>query len=102
VIAAATRTLQMSFVLGVGLSLAVGVGLYFGAGIFSKSVLVVHLIRIGLPVQIFFCITFTTNNYFDKNETYVRKFVTLVTHTQFNQIETTTKNLMRLFCVIFI
>ncbi|XP_022636934.1 protein DETOXIFICATION 43 isoform X2 [Vigna radiata var. radiata] len=49
VIAAATRTLQMSFVLGVGLSLAVGVGLYFGAGIFSKSVLVVHLIRIGLP-----------------------------------------------------
>ncbi|CAJ1958865.1 unnamed protein product [Sphenostylis stenocarpa] len=49
VIAAATRTLQMSFVLGVGLSLAVGVGLYFGAGIFSKSVLVVHLIRLGLP-----------------------------------------------------
>lgn len=58
VIAAATRTLQMSFVLGVGLSLAVGVGLYFGAGIFSKSVLVVHLIRIGLPV--YFCIFFTT------------------------------------------
>ncbi|KAK7334634.1 hypothetical protein VNO80_26394 [Phaseolus coccineus] len=49
VIATATRTLQMSFVLGVGLSFAVGVGLYFGAGIFSKSVLVVHLIRIGLP-----------------------------------------------------
>ncbi|KAL2330787.1 hypothetical protein Fmac_018368 [Flemingia macrophylla] len=49
VLVAATRTLQMSFVLGVGLSLAVGVGLYFGAGVFSKSVLVVHLIRIGLP-----------------------------------------------------
>ncbi|XP_020219082.1 protein DETOXIFICATION 43 [Cajanus cajan] len=49
VLATATRTLQMSFILGVGLSLAVGVGLYFGAGIFSKSVLVVHLIRIGLP-----------------------------------------------------
>ncbi|XP_040865338.1 ferric reductase defective 3a isoform X1 [Glycine max] len=49
VLVAATRTLQMSFVLGVGLSFAVGVGLYFGAGIFSKSVLVVHLIRIGLP-----------------------------------------------------
>ncbi|KAK7323207.1 hypothetical protein VNO77_26671 [Canavalia gladiata] len=49
VIVVATRTLQMSFILGMGLSLAVGVGLYFGAGIFSKSVLVVHLIRIGLP-----------------------------------------------------
>ncbi|OIV92558.1 hypothetical protein TanjilG_02321 [Lupinus angustifolius] len=49
VTAAATRTLQMSFVLGVGLSLVVGVGLYFGAGIFSKSVLVVQLIRLGIP-----------------------------------------------------
>nr|XP_007148878.1 hypothetical protein PHAVU_005G021900g [Phaseolus vulgaris]ESW20872.1 hypothetical protein PHAVU_005G021900g [Phaseolus vulgaris] len=49
VIATATRTLQMGFVLGVGLSFAVGVGLYFGAGLFSKNELVVHLIRIGLP-----------------------------------------------------
>ncbi|XP_061368217.1 protein DETOXIFICATION 43-like [Gastrolobium bilobum] len=48
VVAAATRTLHMGFVLGVGLSL-VGVGLYFGAGLFSKSVLVVHIIRIGVP-----------------------------------------------------
>ncbi|XP_027366377.1 protein DETOXIFICATION 43-like isoform X2 [Abrus precatorius] len=47
--AAATRTLQMGFVLGVGLSFAVGVGLYFGAGIFSKNINVVHLIKIGLP-----------------------------------------------------
>ncbi|RDX98389.1 Protein DETOXIFICATION 43, partial [Mucuna pruriens] len=47
--AAATRTLQMSFVLGVGLSLAVGVGLYFGAGIFSKNANVVHLIKISMP-----------------------------------------------------
>ncbi|TKY68142.1 MATE efflux family protein FRD3 [Spatholobus suberectus] len=47
--AAATRTLQMSFVLGVGLSFAVGLGLYFGAGIFSKNVHVVHLIKIGIP-----------------------------------------------------
>ncbi|KAK7314262.1 hypothetical protein VNO77_39476 [Canavalia gladiata] len=46
---AATRTLQMSFVLGMGLSLAVGVGLYFGAGIFSKNVNVVHLIKLGIP-----------------------------------------------------
>ncbi|KAG5035091.1 hypothetical protein JHK87_010001 [Glycine soja] len=50
VLVAATRTLHMSFVLGVGLSFAVGVGLYFGARIFSKSVFVVHLIRIGLQV----------------------------------------------------
>ncbi|BAT89206.1 hypothetical protein VIGAN_06009800 [Vigna angularis var. angularis] len=47
--AAAVRTLQMSFVLGTGLSLAVGLGLYFGAGIFSKNVHVVHLIKIGIP-----------------------------------------------------
>ncbi|XP_058768734.1 protein DETOXIFICATION 43-like [Vicia villosa] len=46
---AATRTLQMSFVLGVGLSLLVGGGLYFGAGVFSKDVAVIHLIRLGLP-----------------------------------------------------
>ncbi|XP_057453648.1 protein DETOXIFICATION 43-like isoform X2 [Lotus japonicus] len=49
VTAAATRALQMSFVLGVGLSLLVGVGLFFGAGIFTKSVLVIHLIRTGIP-----------------------------------------------------
>ncbi|KAK7283885.1 hypothetical protein RIF29_13633 [Crotalaria pallida] len=46
---AATRTLQMSFVLGVGLSLAAGFGLYYGAGIFSKNVNVVQLIRLGIP-----------------------------------------------------
>ena len=50
----------MSFVLGVGLSLVVGIGLYFGAGVFSKSVLVVHLIRIGVPVYLLF------NNGFNK------------------------------------
>ncbi|RZB77368.1 protein DETOXIFICATION 43-like [Glycine soja] len=47
--AAATRTLQMSFVLGVGLSFAVALGLYFGAGIFSKNANVVHLIKISMP-----------------------------------------------------
>lgn len=40
----------MGFILGVGLSLVVGVGLYFGAGIFSRDVNVLHLIKIGLPV----------------------------------------------------
>nr|KYP36686.1 hypothetical protein KK1_042186 [Cajanus cajan] len=48
-IAAATRTLQMSFVLGVGLSLVVAFGLYFGAGIFSKNAQVVQLIKISMP-----------------------------------------------------
>ncbi|XP_024627511.1 protein DETOXIFICATION 43 [Medicago truncatula] len=47
--AAATRALQMSFVLGMGLSILVGIGFYFGAGIFSKDVHVVHLIKIGIP-----------------------------------------------------
>lgn len=62
--AAATRALQMSFVLGMGLSLVVGVGLFFGSGIFSKSVLVIHLIKIGIPVWIdelimfFLCVSF--------------------------------------------
>ncbi|BFG20193.1 hypothetical protein CerSpe_064680 [Prunus speciosa] len=47
--ATATRVLQMSFILGVGLAFVVGIGLYFGAGIFSRDVNVLHLIRIGLP-----------------------------------------------------
>ncbi|QHN97312.1 protein DETOXIFICATION 43-like isoform X3 [Arachis ipaensis] len=49
VIAAAARTLQMGFVLGVALSLLVGIGMYFGAGLFSKTIPVLHIIRIGLP-----------------------------------------------------
>ncbi|KAK7343173.1 hypothetical protein VNO80_26136 [Phaseolus coccineus] len=47
--AAATRTLQMTFVLGIGLSFAVAVGLYFGAAIFSKNATVVQLIKISMP-----------------------------------------------------
>ncbi|KAG6406278.1 hypothetical protein SASPL_133878 [Salvia splendens] len=35
--AAATRVLQMGFVLGIGLAVLVGVGLQFGSGIFSKD-----------------------------------------------------------------
>ncbi|XP_019450429.1 PREDICTED: protein DETOXIFICATION 43-like isoform X2 [Lupinus angustifolius] len=46
---AATRTLQMGFILGMGLSLAAGFGLYFGAGIFSRNADVVRLIRIAIP-----------------------------------------------------
>ncbi|KAK2637103.1 hypothetical protein Ddye_031895 [Dipteronia dyeriana] len=45
----ATRVLQMGFVLGLGLAVVVGVGLYFGSGIFSSDINVIHLIRIGVP-----------------------------------------------------
>uniref|UniRef100_A0A1J3IV33 Protein DETOXIFICATION n=1 Tax=Noccaea caerulescens TaxID=107243 RepID=A0A1J3IV33_NOCCA len=47
--AAASRVLQMSFVLGLGLSVFVGLGLYFGAGIFSKDPAVIHVIAMGIP-----------------------------------------------------
>ncbi|XP_034703301.1 protein DETOXIFICATION 43 [Vitis riparia] len=46
---AATRVLQMGFILGLGLALLVGVGLQFGAKVFSKDVTVLHLISIGIP-----------------------------------------------------
>ncbi|ESQ49222.1 hypothetical protein EUTSA_v10020489mg [Eutrema salsugineum] len=49
VTAAASRVLQMGFVLGLGLSVFVGLGLYFGAGVFSKDPTVIHLIAIGIP-----------------------------------------------------
>ncbi|KAK3223998.1 hypothetical protein Dsin_011023 [Dipteronia sinensis] len=46
---AATRVLQMGFVLGFGLAVVVGAGLYFGSGIFSSDINVIHLIHIGVP-----------------------------------------------------
>ncbi|KAM7509006.1 hypothetical protein LguiA_019459 [Lonicera macranthoides] len=46
---AATRVLQMSFVLGLGLAVVVGLGLQFGSGIFSKDKAVIHVISIGVP-----------------------------------------------------
>ncbi|KAH0881315.1 hypothetical protein HID58_068709 [Brassica napus] len=49
VTAAASRVIQMSFVLGLGLSVFVGLGLYFGSGVFSKDPAVIHLIAIGIP-----------------------------------------------------
>ncbi|KAM7263974.1 hypothetical protein ACFE04_001657 [Oxalis oulophora] len=48
--AAATRVLQMSVVLGIGLAVVVGLGLHFGAGIFTKDIQVLHFIAIGIPV----------------------------------------------------
>ncbi|GLT62301.1 hypothetical protein SLA2020_349490 [Shorea laevis] len=50
VISTATRVLQMSFVLGMALSVAVGLGLYFGSRIFSRDPKVLQIIRIGVPV----------------------------------------------------
>ncbi|KAE9584877.1 putative multi antimicrobial extrusion protein [Lupinus albus] len=49
VAAAAARTLQLGFILGVILFIFVGAGLYFGAGMFSNSILVVQFIKIGMP-----------------------------------------------------
>ncbi|XP_054812251.1 protein DETOXIFICATION 43-like [Prosopis cineraria] len=46
---AAVRVLQISFVMGAVLSVVVGIGLYFGAVVFSKTLSVLHLIRVGLP-----------------------------------------------------
>ncbi|GLU00260.1 hypothetical protein SLE2022_176400 [Rubroshorea leprosula] len=45
----ATRVLQMSFVLGMALSVAVGLGLYYGSGIFSRDPKVLQIICIGVP-----------------------------------------------------
>ncbi|RVX02851.1 Protein detoxification 43 [Vitis vinifera] len=49
--AAATRVLQMTFVLGLGLALLVGVGLKFGAGVFTRDPNVLQLISISIPVM---------------------------------------------------
>ncbi|XP_011025438.1 PREDICTED: MATE efflux family protein FRD3-like [Populus euphratica] len=46
---AATRVLQMSFILGLGLAVFVGLGLHFGDVIFSKDPDVLHIIAIGIP-----------------------------------------------------
>ncbi|XP_030547449.2 protein DETOXIFICATION 43-like isoform X1 [Rhodamnia argentea] len=47
--AAASRVLQMGFVLGLGLAVFVGVGLRLGSGVFSSDVNVQHLIFVGIP-----------------------------------------------------
>ncbi|KAJ4839571.1 hypothetical protein Tsubulata_002289, partial [Turnera subulata] len=46
---AATRVLQMSCVLGIGLGVIVGLGLHFGGTIFSKDPSVLHFISMGIP-----------------------------------------------------
>ncbi|XP_047319468.1 protein DETOXIFICATION 43-like [Impatiens glandulifera] len=47
--AAASRVLQMGFILGLGLSVVVGLGLQFGSGIFTKDKNVIYFISIGIP-----------------------------------------------------
>ncbi|KAG2396477.1 Protein DETOXIFICATION 42 [Vigna angularis] len=66
--AAATRTLQMTFLLGFGLSLAVALGLFFGAPIFSKNATVVQLIKISMPV----CILYNTKSTSKENLLHAR------------------------------
>ncbi|KAH8520064.1 hypothetical protein H0E87_001503 [Populus deltoides] len=46
---AATRVLQMSFILGIGLAVVVGLALHFGDIIFSKDPNVLRIIAIGIP-----------------------------------------------------
>ncbi|KAM7260294.1 hypothetical protein ACFE04_016035 [Oxalis oulophora] len=47
---AATRVLQMSVILGLGLALVVGLVMRFGEGIFSKDVNVLHIIATAIPM----------------------------------------------------
>ncbi|KAF8010061.1 hypothetical protein BT93_J0894 [Corymbia citriodora subsp. variegata] len=47
--AAASRVLQMGFVLGLGLAVVVGVGLRFGSNVFTKDINVKQIIFVGLP-----------------------------------------------------
>nr|GEW45218.1 protein DETOXIFICATION 43-like [Tanacetum cinerariifolium] len=47
--AAASRVLQMGFVLGLGVALLIGLGLQFGSGVFTKDINVQQTISIGVP-----------------------------------------------------
>ncbi|GKA58919.1 DETOXIFICATION 43-like protein, partial [Tanacetum coccineum] len=47
--AAASRVLQMGFVLGLGVALLIGLGLQFGSGVFTKDINVQQIISIGVP-----------------------------------------------------
>ncbi|PWA37674.1 MATE efflux family protein [Artemisia annua] len=47
--AAASRVLQMGFVLGLGVALLIGFGMQFGSGVFTKDINVHRIISIGVP-----------------------------------------------------
>ena len=44
----------MGLVLGLALASILGIGLPFGAKLFTKDVNVLHLIKIGIPVKLFY------------------------------------------------
>ncbi|KAI3826952.1 hypothetical protein L1987_01012 [Smallanthus sonchifolius] len=50
--AAATRVLQMGFVMGLGVTLLIGLGLQFGSSVFTKDINVKHIITIGIPILV--------------------------------------------------
>ncbi|PKA50411.1 MATE efflux family protein 1 [Apostasia shenzhenica] len=49
VVAATSRVLQLSIVLGLALSVLLGVGLRFGGGVFSKDINVIKIVNKGIP-----------------------------------------------------
>ncbi|XP_072992803.1 protein DETOXIFICATION 42 [Typha latifolia] len=49
VVTATARVLQLSIVLGIGLTVLLGVGMQFGSGIFTKDVDVIKIIHKGIP-----------------------------------------------------
>ncbi|PWA43551.1 multi antimicrobial extrusion protein [Artemisia annua] len=49
---AASRVLQMGFVLGLGVVLLIGLGLQFGSGVFTKDIYVQRIISIGIPILV--------------------------------------------------
>lgn len=49
VAAATSRVLQLSIVLGMGLTVVLGLGMRFGAGIFTKDIAVIDVIHKGIP-----------------------------------------------------
>jgi Na+-driven multidrug efflux pump len=51
VMAATSRVLQLSIVLGVCLTVALGLGMRFGAGVFTKDQPVIDVIHRGIPVR---------------------------------------------------
>lgn len=51
VVAATSRVLQLSIVLGMGLTVVLGLFMKFGAGVFTKDAAVIDVIHRGIPVR---------------------------------------------------
>lgn len=52
-VAASSRVLQLSTVLGLGLTLILGVFMEFGMAVFTKDPQVIKLVKISIPVRTF-------------------------------------------------